>query len=266
MTRFQEAVQKSRVLLGVVHLQPLPGSPRYGGESLDAITTAAREDAVSILEAGFDGYILENFGDTPFYAGQVPPHVISILTRIATELPGDKTLVGVNVLRNDASGALAVALACRMAMIRVNVHTGAMLTDQGIIQGRAAITTRERRQLAPDVAILADVNVKHAVPLGTEFDLQAAARDTAYRGLADALIVTGTGTGMPASLDEVRAVKKAVPDRPLLVGSGVHLETVRDLLRQADGVIVGTALKRDGLVENPVDKARARELVAEARG
>jgi membrane complex biogenesis BtpA family protein len=265
MTSFQAAIRKSRLLLGVVHLAPLPGSPRHEGQAVREIASRAAQDARSLLDAGFDGYLLENFGDAPFYRERVPPHVVSILSRVATEVPRGNALVGVNVLRNDSSAALAVALACDLQMIRVNVHTGAMVTDQGIIQGQAAVTTRERRLLSPEVAILADVNVKHAVPLGSRFDLESAARDTAYRGLADALIVTGEATGLPASQEQILAVRGAVPDRPLLVGSGVRIGTVRELLRQADGVIVGTALKRDGDVENAVDPARAREFVAEAR-
>lgn len=266
MMSFQAAIQRSRLLLGVVHLAPLPGSPRHDRQAIREIASRAARDAGNLLEAGFDGYFLENFGDAPFYQERVPPHVVSILTRVATEVPRGDALVGINVLRNDASAALAVALACDLGMIRVNVHTGAMVTDQGIIQGQAAVTTRERRHLAPGVAILADVNVKHAVPLGTRFDLESAARDMAYRGLADALIVTGEATGLPASPEQILAVRQAVPDRPLLVGSGVHIGTVRGLLEQVDGVIVGTALKQDGDVEKPVDPARAREFTAEARG
>ena len=119
--------------------------------------------------------------------------------------------------------------------------------------------------LAPDVAILADVRVKHAVPLGADFDLRTCARDTAYRGLADTLIVTGAATGSLPPMDDVKVVRQAVPDRPLLVGSGVTRETVREILQHADGIIVGTSIKRSGRVEEPVDLDRARELVVEAR-
>jgi membrane complex biogenesis BtpA family protein len=181
------------------------------------------------------------------------------------ELPRRGVLVGVNVLRNDALAALAVAAACDLEFIRVNVHTGAMLTDQGIVEGRAAVTVRERQRFAPEVAILADVLVKHATPMGSGVDIQTCARDTAYRGLADALIVTGKATGMAASLDDLRSVRSAVPDRPILVGSGVTPKTLRDTLRYAHGVIVGSAIKHAGLAENPVDPARAKDLVREAR-
>lgn len=261
-----ERARKGKLIIGMVHVRPLPGSPRHAGETTDAITGAAAEDARAILAAGFDGYIVENFGDAPFFKGSVPPHVLTILTRILLELPREGALVGINVLRNDARGALAVAAASGADMVRVNVHTGAMVTDQGLIEGDAASTTRYRQLIAPRAAILADVGVKHAAPLGAAFDLCQAARETAYRSLADGLIVTGKATGSPVSFEDLRQVREAVPDRILLAGSGVTRETIRDALQAADGVIVGTSIKQGGRVDQPVDRDRARALVLEARG
>lgn len=297
---FQAAIARGKLLLAVVHLRPLPGSPRNGeapaseatraeptrpdapraeaslsekpgaalgaGEgTIAAIADAARRDAETIMATGFDGYIIENFGDAPFFAEDVPPHVVAAMTRIALALPREGAVVGVNVLRNDARAALGIAAACGLQAIRVNVHVGAVVADQGIVEGRAALTTRERRLIAPDVAILADVKVKHAVPLGVSYDLRSAARDTAYRGLADALIVTGSATGEPASMEDLRVVRDAVPDRPVIVGSGVTTETVREILELAGGIIVGSAIERDGRAGNPVDFDRALSLVREAR-
>ncbi|MBI4603215.1 MAG: BtpA/SgcQ family protein [Planctomycetes bacterium] len=262
---FVARAREGKLLLGVIHLHPLPGSPRHAGEALDAIAEAARRDAEAILQAGFDGFILENFGDAPFFKGPVPVHVVAAMTRIAADLPRRKSLAGVNVLRNDAAAALAVAYGAGLQFIRINVHSGAMVTDQGVIEGNAAATLRERKLLAPAVAILADVDVKHAAPLGGRFDLAEAARETAHRGLADALIVTGTATGRPVSSADLKAVREAVPDRPVLAGSGVTLETVRKVLRACDGIIVGTSIKREGRIEEPVDPQRARALAAEAR-
>lgn len=263
---FSTRVRQGKLLLGVVHLKPLPGSPRYTGESLESIGAAARADAKEILDAGFDGWLLENFGDVPFFKGAVPPHVIAIMTRFALELPrGAETLTGVNVLRNDAAGALAVAAAANLQLIRVNVHIGAAVTDQGVIEGDAANTARLRRALAPDVAILADVDVKHGVQLGAPFDLAESARDAAHRGLADGLIVTGKATGSAVARNDLDRVRAAVPDRPLLAGSGVTIDSVREILATAEGVIVGSWIKRGGRVEDRVDPARARDFVLEAR-
>ena len=186
------------------------------------------------------------------------------MTRIVAEIDEGRLPLGVNVLRNDAEGALAVASATGASFIRVNVHTGAMVTDQGVIEGRAAETMRLRQRWAPGVQVFADVAVKHAQPL-TPIDLVQTAKDTLYRGLADALIVTGQGTGQGASLDDVTLIKSNVPESRVFVGSGVHHDNVATVLEAADGVIVGTALKVDGLVQNPVDPARARSFIEAAR-
>jgi membrane complex biogenesis BtpA family protein len=165
--------------------------------------------------------------------------------------------VGVNVLRNDARAALGIAAATGAAFIRVNVHTGAMLTDQGLIEGRAAETLRERARLAPGVAIVADVHVKHAVPLGGE-RLVDAAEDAWKRGLADALVLSGRATGSAPDPSVLRELRAALGARvPLLLGSGVTAENAHTLLAAADGAIVGTSLKARGEVHAPMDGVHA---------
>ncbi|MFB6198470.1 MAG: BtpA/SgcQ family protein, partial [Halobacteriaceae archaeon] len=176
--------------------------------------------------------------------------------------------LGINVLRNDGPAAMAVAQAVQAAFIRVNVHTGARVADQGILEGRAHETLRLREQLDADVNVLADVDVKHSAPLATdEYEAEALA-ENAERGLADGIIVSGRRTGTPTALGDVRdAVERRDAlglETPIFVGSGVTRDTVGDLLQVADGVIVGTALKRDGDVANPVDVNRVTELVSAA--
>jgi membrane complex biogenesis BtpA family protein len=143
--------------------------------------------------------------------------------------------------------------------VRVNVHTGAAVTDQGLVEGRAAETLRERARLCPSVLILADVHVKHATPLSRE-PIGMAAADAVERGLADALIVTGDATGRAPLHDALREVRARVPRTPLLVGSGVDETNARELLAHADGAIVGTSLKQGGIVTEPVDRERVARL------
>jgi len=267
--RLREDFSRGRVLtrkalLGVVHLPPLPGSPRFRPGSFPGLIAAAYRDAETLLAAGFDGYVIENFGDCPFYPDEVPAHVVALMTRVACELPREAFVVA-NVLRNDARAALAVAVAADLAAIRVNVHCGAMVTDQGVVEGRAAETLRMRKALEHTVAIFADVGVKHAHPLGAGFSLAESARETAYRGLADALIVTGTSTGASVAHDDLLAVRRAVPDRPVLVGSGADEGNIARLLEVADGVIVGTSIKENHRVDQRVDPERAKRFVAAAR-
>ncbi|MEM7164802.1 MAG: BtpA/SgcQ family protein [Planctomycetota bacterium] len=254
-----------KLVIGVVHLLPLPGSPAYGGNR-QAIRTAARRDATAYLEGGCHGIIVENHGDGPFFKNDVGPAVVAEMTHAAAavvSLLDDRHCLGINVLRNDASAALSIAAAVGAHFIRVNVHTGSMYTDQGLIEGRAAETLRLRRALETDVAIFADIAVKHAIP-PAGFDRARAARDCVGRGGADGLIVTGAATGAPTSEGEILEVKSAAPKHPILVGSGVTAATVGPLLGIADGVIVGTSLKEGGDVHNPVDAKRVAEFVRNA--
>ena len=173
--------------------------------------------------------------------------------------------IGVNALRNDARSALGIAAAAGAHFIRVNVHTGVSATDQGLIEGRAAETLAYRERLGAEVGIFADVHVKHATPV-SQPDIALAAEETAYRGLADVLIVSGSTTGRGTDIQDIRRVKRAVPDRPILVGSGTQVETVSELLRLCDGVIVGKHIKEQGRLDRPVDPARAAAFVRAARG
>lgn len=245
---------------------------------MDAVLDRATRDARALQEGGVDAVLVENYGDVPFRPGAVEPVTIAAMTRAVaavqrvTDLP-----IGVNVLRNDAAAALGIAAATGAAFIRVNVHTGGMHTDQGWIEGRAAETLRLRNRIAPDTAILADVLVKHATP-PAGIELGAVARDTWHRGLADALIVTGRATGDATDLGRVRTVRGAVPDAPVLVGSGVSADTVGDALDAVragapagaggvgrGGVIVGSAFEEDGVAGRPVDAERVRRLMERTR-
>jgi membrane complex biogenesis BtpA family protein len=248
----------ARPVVGMVHLLPLPGAPR--ARALGDVRAAARADAEALARGGVDGILIENYGDAPFTGGSVEPQVIAGMAVLASELRSRVGLpIGINVLRNDARSALAVALACGGSFIRVNVHVGAAETDQGRIDGRAYETLRYRKALGADIAIFADVFVKHARPAGGA-DLGSVARDTAYRGLADVLLITGSETGAAADPDRVRQVKRAVPDRPVWVASGVEPGNVRSF-EEADGFIVGSALERGGRAGDRVEVQRVKALV-----
>lgn len=254
-----------RTVIGMVHLPALPGSPRWDG-SMARVVESALADARALVEGGADALLVENFGDAPFAPGRVEPATVAAMSVVATEVRKafPRAPLGVNVLKNDARAALAVAAAVGAEFIRVNVHAGAVLADQGIVQSDAYGTLRDRRLLGIAVAILADVGGKHAVPLAP-VELEQTARDLVHRGLADALVVSGPATGQTTPLAEVKRVRSAVPEVPLLVGSGVTAETAAELLSVADGLIVGTSVKREGDVRQPVDRARVETLVAAAR-
>lgn len=250
-----------KILIGVIHLPPLPGSPRWAGD-MDKVVRAALEDARAFEEGGADAVIIENFGDIPFTRNAVPPETVASMAVAGAAIRGSIDLpIGFNVLRNDGLSALALCAACGGDFLRVNVLSGAMVTDQGLIEGDAFSLLRKRQELSPHVKILADVLVKHAAPLG-DLSIEISARDTAERGLADALIVSGTGTGDATKIDDVRRAREACPDSLILLGSGVTEANASEYLPFADGFIVGTSVKRAGSLDKPVDPKRVERLRA----
>ncbi len=225
----------------------------------------ARRDAAAYAAGGVDAVMVENFGDVPFGAGAVGPHVVAVMTLAVAAVMAETGLpVGVNVLRNDVQGAVGIAAATGAAFVRANVYVGAAVTDQGVIEGRAEEVQALIRRLGARVGIWADVDVKHAAPLARR-PVSELAEDAVERGMAAAVIVTGSGTGRPAASADLRAVRAAVPRTPLYVGSGVTADLVGGLLAVADGAIVGTAAKIGGVVTNPVEEARVRAIVEAAR-
>ena len=246
-------------VIGVVHLHPLPGSPRWGGD-LESVIGSAVADANAYARGGADAVIIENFGDAPFTKTNVGAETVAAMTAAGTAVRAAiKIPIGFNVLRNDVRSALALCAACRGSFVRVNVHTGAMVTDQGVIEGDAYHTMRYRARICPEALLFADVHVKHAVPLG-DFTIEVSAQDTLERGLADALIISGTGTGVAADIGDVQRVRRACPQAKILLGSGITLENAGEFLRIADGVIVGTSVKIHGKLDNPVDAKRVAAL------
>ncbi len=251
----------NRQWIGVIHLLPLPGAPAWKGGT--SIVEAALRDARAFVEGGIDTLIVENFGDTPFFADSVPAETVAAMSLAidAVQREPGVASVGVNVLRNDARSALGIAAATGADFVRINVHTGSMFTDQGWIQGQAASSLRLRASLCPAVRLLCDVHVKHAVPVPGE-GLEDAARDAHLRGRADALIVSGAATGSAPDVARVERVRGAVgPSATILIGSGVDASNARELLEHADGAIVGTAVKRGGDVAAPVDADRVGALL-----
>jgi hypothetical protein len=248
-------------VIGMLHLPPLPGAPRHDRDG-DAIVDRVLADTAALLEGGAHGLMIENFGDTPFFPDRVPAITIAHMTRIATRVRDQCDLpLGINVLRNDGLSALAVAHAVGAAYIRVNVLAGARVADQGVLHGIAHELLRERARLgAESIRVLADFNVKHSAPLGQARPLESEVADICARGGADGLIVSGAGTGKATNVDELRQVKAAAGDTPVLVGSGVTAANAGALLPYCDALIVGSSFKTDGDARNPIDAERVREL------
>ena len=254
-------VSKVPRLIGMIHLGPLPGSPQFDGD-FEAVIRNAVEDARTLEIAGFEGLMIENFGDAPFFATEVPKITVAAMTRAALAVRSACSLpIGINVLRNDGGAALAIAAAVGAAYVRINVLSGTMFTDQGPIVGEAATLGRLRAQLDPSIAILADVFVKHAVP-PAGLELEHAVAELSGRGGADAIIASGSGTGSPPTVDHIATVKASAASKPVFVGSGTTAQTAAEFLSVADGLIVGSATKPGGAVDRPVSGELAAAIVA----
>lgn len=266
-----EIFGKRKVVIGVIHMRPLPGSPEYDGEPVETIYEAALQDAISYRNGGVDGLILENHGDIPFLKPDEIGHETSAVMAVAARKIREtvRLPLGINILANAAIPALAVAHAAGCAFIRVNQWANAYVANEGLIEGAAAKAMRYRSLIgARAVRIFADVHVKHgAHAIVADRGVPELARDVEFFG-ADVVIATGQRTGDAPILEEILAIRSGT-ELPLLVGSGVDETNVTHLLPHVDGIIIGSALKEEGVWWNPVSEVRVRrfmEIVRTARG
>ena len=241
-------------LIGMLHLQPLAGSVGYARQGTKPIIDAALRDLYALESGGVDAVFVENLSDVP-YAKTAPVETVAMMaTIIHTLIERAHIPIGVNVLRNGGLSAMAIAAATGASFVRVNVFCGVAFTDQGLIEGQARDLHWLQRDLGTEKLILADVHVKHAAHLTS---LEEAALD-AERNRPDALIVSGIGTGRRTAPEDLQTVKHTV-SIPVLIGSCVRIDNVATY-READGFIVGTALKEDGRVDAPVDVERVKAM------
>lgn len=261
----------SKPVIGVIHLKPLPGAPRYDGEPVRDVYAAAAADARTLAAGGIDGIIVENASDLPFSRpGNIGPETVAALTAACLEVRGAvDTPIGITCVANGAIPALAVAKAAGARWIRVNQWVNAYVANEGILNGPAPEAMRYRAAIgAKDVAIFADVHVKfgaHAITADRSITEQAT--DAEWFD-ADVLVATGTRTGSPTEPREVDEVRRGT-NLPVIVGSGLAPEQVPALFGVADGAIIGQWLKQDGRWWNPVDPRRVEalmEAVARVRG
>jgi len=244
-------------IIACVHLLPTPGAPLYDGD-LDKIYEMALSDVRIFTEAGVDGIIVENFRDTPFYPESLPPETIATLAAVTREIVTKVDIsVGVGALRNDAEAAVAIATATQANFVRVNVHVGAVLAEQGIVLGKSYKTLRLREALKSTVPIFADARVKHSAPLAYD-TLAEEVRDLGPR--AEAIIISGPRTGMEATIADIDVVK-AVSDNPVLIGTGITPTNIERFYEAADGFIVGSYFKEDGKANNFVSHTRVQEFM-----
>lgn len=263
-----EVCGTSKPIIGMVHCWPLPGAPGYTGYGLEAIIDHALRDAHALAEGGCHGLIVENMWDIPFRAGpNVQPESIAAHAVVARAVKQAVALpLGINLVHNGGTALLAIALAAGADFIRVCMFTGAGVWDAGSWdEGCAADLMRRRKELhAEHIKLFADVDKKHSVRF-PGIDLATHIEWTRFFG-ADALIVSGRMTGDAPDLAKVREAKRLAGNRPVLLGSGTDERNIAAFMEVADGAIVGSSVKEDGEIANPVDMARVRRFVRAAQG
>ena len=249
-----------RALIGVIHLQSLPGTP---GNKLDiaAIAAIAVDEARLYEDAGFHSVMIENTHDRPYMKGDVGPEITAAMAVIGAEIRRATSLpLGVQVLAGSNSAALAVALACGASFVRAEGFVFAHVADEGLIEASAGALLRYRRAIGADhIRVFADVKKKHSAhAITADVDIVETAKAAEFF-LVDGVIVTGVSTGQPAEPDEVNSVGRGI-SVPTIVGSGITTENIVNY-SHADAFIVGSSIKKDGVWSSPLDLDRARELV-----
>jgi len=261
MERFKGKFKDGKALIGMVHLLPMPGTPRYRG-SIDEIVERAVKEAKVYEDCGLDGIAIENMHDVPYLNGKVGPEITATMAVVGREIKKEvKFPCGVQILAAANTEALAVALSSGLDFVRCEGFVFAHVADEGIIQSSAGKLLRYRKSIGgDDILIFTDIKKKHSSHSITD---DTSIEETAHAAeffLSDGVIVTGTSTGQSASFEELKRVKESV-SIPVIIGSGITDDNVEKFWSVADGLIVGSFFKKDGYWENPLDVDRIKRVV-----
>jgi len=254
--KFKTVFGPAKPVIAMVHLGALPGTPLYDAATgVDAVVAAATKDLAALQKAGFDAVMFGNENDRP-YEFEVDAASTATMAYVIGRLRSEiKVPFGVNVLW-DAMSTMAVAAATGASFAR-EIMTGAYASDMGMWTPDAGKALRYRDRLKrSDLAVLFNISAEFAHSLDQR-SLADRARSAVFSSIPDAILVSGAITGEAAKMSDLEAVKKALPSVPVLANTGVKHETVADVLKIADGVIVGSSLKVDGNTWNAVDPERA---------
>ena len=252
---------QQKPVIGVIHVGALPGAPR-SERSVRELIESAREEAKIYKECGVDGIIIENMHDVPYLKGEVGPEIVAAMTAIGTQVKSECGLpVGVQILAGANIEAMAVAHAAGLDFIRAEGFAYAHVADEGLIQASAAKLLRYRRMIgAGRVQVWADVKKKHSAhAITADVSLGQTAETIEFMG-ADCVIVTGSVTGEAPNVADVQEAKQHC-HLPVFLGSGISEHNIEQFHNEADGFIIGSAFKVDGLWSNTIDPARVTSFV-----
>ena len=262
--KFRQVFGAGKPVIGMVHFGALPGSPLYDAErGIDGLVDGISRDIDALQEAGFDAIMFGNENDRPYEFQVDAASTATMAYAMGRVRDRIKVPFGVNVLW-DPMSSIALAAATGAAFVR-EIFTGTYASDMGPWTPDAGKAMRYRDRLnRRDLALLYNVSAEFAYSLDQR-SLPDRARSAVFSSIPDAILVSGQITGEAAALSDLEAVKKALPDTPVLANTGVKHATVGDVLKIADGCIVGSSLKVDGDTWKPVDPDRAAEFMRLAR-
>jgi membrane complex biogenesis BtpA family protein len=256
---FHQLFGVKKPIIGMIHLPPLPGSPIYNGKGLSEIIDRALLDATALQEGGVDALEVENFSDPSYFPEEVGPELTAAIAVIADHIVRSASVpVGICVLA-DPKASIGVAHSVGAKFIRATFFTEASVDVSGLVCPKPHALLRFRKFLDPSIKIFTDVHIKHSAPLVNR-PLADSAIDAKYF-LSDGIIISGTRTGSATKLSDIKEAKDAVGKFPILVGSGFRKESAKSILEIADGAIVGTAFKKDGVSANLVDRNSVKDLM-----
>jgi membrane complex biogenesis BtpA family protein len=258
---------RNKPVIGVIHVGALPGTPR-SSQTVSELIATAKHEAQLYRECGLDGVMIENMHDVPYMRGEVGPEIVAAMTAIAVEVKNategtaaTRLPVGVQLLAGANIEAMAVAHAAGLDFIRAEGYAYAHVADEGLIQASAAKLLRYRRTIgATHVQVWTDVKKKHAAhAITADVSLGETAETIEFMG-ADCVIVTGSATGKPPSIADVREAKSHC-NLPVFLGSGITKNNIAEFYDEADGFIIGSTFKIDGLWSNPIDTVRVTSFL-----
>ena len=262
MPRANPLFASAKPVIAMIHVEALPGTPASRLD-LQAIEAKALADAKVYGAAGVDGIMLENMHDTPYLRGRVGPEIVAAMTVIACAVKeASQRPCGVQILAAANTEALAVAQVARLDFIRAEGFAFAHVADEGLIQACAGELLRYRRSLGADhVQVWADVKKKHSAhAITADVDIGVMAEAVEFmRG--DAVIVTGSVTGDAPKLADIAAAKRHTR-LPVYLGSGVTDKNLEQFHGAADGFIVGSHFKQDGVWSRAIDPRRVERFMA----
>lgn len=264
MNKLKQVFNTSKAIVAMAHLPPLPGAPGYDAKGgVDGIVRWVMADVEKLQAAGVDAIMFGNEGDRPYVLKACPEGLAAMAAVVATIKPALKVPFGVDYLWDPvATVALANATGARFAR---EVFTGVYDSDMGLWQPDCAGALRLRHHLGrDDLMLLYNVNAEFAAPMG-ERAIERKAESAVFSALADAVCVSGPMTGQAVETSDLEKVKRRLPKTPVFANTGVKIENVEAILKVADGCVIGTHFKKDGVTWNAVDADRAKRFMDAVR-